>query len=97
MCARWGGPLAGAHGTDMTRRLRSYRRLQRAVIMLLTGYFVAGMWLAYTRRNEVFPVFSWFLFTRVPTAKMRYKVMVYESDGRVLQDPVFFERAGDHG
>lgn len=75
--------------------MREYRLLKLFIFAFLLLYFVGGL-AAKTLRlhgDEFFPVFSWFLFERVPFMRQQYAVQILSSYDRKLPEPVFFAKA----
>ena len=69
----------------------SYARLRNVLARLLVGYFVLG--LASFGTGEIFPIFSWFLFARVPGHVKRYELVLDVVRGHPLPKPVFYDQA----
>ena len=77
----------------------SQRYLQRYWMMLAIAAFlyvtVAGVTLLRARtgaNTEIFPIFSWDLFSVVPNETMDYGLRVLEVDGKPLEPPQFLEQ-----
>ncbi len=75
--------------------MAAYRILRGWVALFLTGYFALGLATALHPRQEVFPVYSWFLFPLVPGSESRYAVRLQEAHGQRLTQPLFYQDAED--
>ena len=73
------------------RRLRQQQRLAAGFLVLCV---VAGL-LGELKRREIFPLYSWFLFSLVPTSTVAYDVLVREAGGRAYDPPVSYRRTSD--
>ena len=73
--------------------MRAYRITQRWVTLFLTGYFVGGLLMLLHPREEVFPVYSWFLFALVPQQRTLYAVVLHEAEGQPLRQPRTYQEA----
>ena len=74
------------------RRLRQQQRLAAGFLALCV---VVGLLGALTKRREIFPLYSWFLFSLVPTRTVAYDVLVREASGRAYEPPASYRRAGE--
>jgi len=68
------------------------RPLRRRLIFLLVFYFFAG---SASQKlipgiDEIFPLFGWSLFSKVPDLDTRYTLLLHSQDGRPLEPPVTF-------
>jgi len=63
-----------------------------AGLVLLYGLVAGSYWVA--GKGEVFPMFSWILFWRVPNHVTRYSLQILRVDGRDLPTPRRFGTAG---
>lgn len=75
--------------------MRRLRQQQRLAAVFLTACVVVGLLGALTKRREVFPLYSWFLFSLVPTRTVAYDALVREAGGRTYEPPVSYRRAGE--
>lgn len=75
--------------------MRAYRIAQRWVTLFLAAYFVGGLLTLLHPREEVFPVYSWFLFALVPQQRTLYAVVLHEAEGRPLPQPIAYQEAID--
>lgn len=77
------------------RSMQSYRRLKLLVAALLCGYAAAALVLKVTLRRdgEVFPVFSWSLYSTVPGEDTDYAVRILSVGGKALDPPLFLQEA----
>jgi hypothetical protein len=73
--------------------VREYRILRSGVTLFLAGYFVGGLLTLLHPREEVFPVYSWFLFALVPQRQTLYAVVLHEAEGRPLPQPIAYQEA----
>ena len=77
--------------------MRSYRRIWFYIVGGLFLYLVGGILtfdLAKKKSNEVFPLFSWFLFADVPQKNhVRYTLRILRADDRDLVPALFFSEA----
>jgi len=71
---------------------RRWTRIFPSVVLI--GYFSLGI--ATRAADEVFPVFSWFLFHIVPNKPFHYEVLVLDVENKPLPKPLFFRDARDH-
>lgn len=74
------------------RRLRQQQRLAAGFLALCVAVGLLG---ALTKRREIFPLYSWFLFSLVPTHTVTFDVLVREAGGRTYDPPVSYRRAAD--
>lgn len=78
--------------------MNRYRVIWKTVLIGLFLYMVIGFLtfdIKNKKSNEVFPVFSWFLFAEVPQKNhIRYTIRIYEIDGKTLPVPLLFAEAG---
>lgn len=79
-------------------------RLRGFLTLLLTSYFLGGIVMglqtqilqlmshyhlnSYSNSEEIFPVFSWFLFDRVPNNIQKFNIIIYEYNGKIFNPPV---------
>jgi hypothetical protein len=56
-------------------------------------YAIAGLGLGVAGRQEVYPVFSWSLFSRIPNNQSWFAVRLLTQRGEGLADAPFFEEA----
>lgn len=73
--------------------MRAYRIAQRWVTLFLAAYFVGGLLTLLHPCEEVFPVYSWFLFALVPQHQTLYAVVLHEAEGRPLSQPRAYPEA----
>jgi hypothetical protein len=74
-----------------------YRRLQIALAATLVGYaaFALGLRLVF-RHNEIFPAFTWNLFSTVPNEATDYTIRILGIGGVPLDSPIEFGKARKH-
>ena len=77
------------------RSMQSYRRLKLLVAAILCGYAAAALVLKVTlrREGEVFPLFSWSLYSKVPGEDADYAVRILSVAGAALDPPLFPQEA----
>src|SRR5271154_5396970 len=75
--------------------MAAYRILRGWVAIFLTGYFALGLATVLHPRQEVFPVYSWFLFPLVPGQETRYALRLQEAHGQKLAGPLLYQDAED--
>jgi hypothetical protein len=75
--------------------MAAYRIWRTWVALFLGGYFVLGLLTLALPRQEVFPVYSWFLFALVPGRETQYAVRLEEVRGQKLAVPLLFQDAED--
>jgi hypothetical protein len=74
--------------------MRAYRRHAIFVSLLLAGYLLCGSVFRFTQPSgEVFPIFSFTLFMRVPNTVTEYGVEVLQVRGQPLSPPRAFHAA----
>jgi hypothetical protein len=73
--------------------MAAYRILRGWVALFLAGYFALGLATVLHPRQEVFPVYSWFLFPLVPGEQTRYTLRLQETHGQRLTAPLLYQDA----
>src|ERR1017187_2786034 len=73
--------------------MAAYRILRGWVALFLAGYFVLGLATVLLPRQEVFPVYSWFLFPLLPGQQTRYALRLQEARGQRLTSPLLYQDA----
>ena len=75
--------------------MQSYRSLKLLVAGILCGYAAAALVLKVTLRQdgEVFPLFSWSLYSTVHGEDADYAVRILSVAGEALDPPLFFQEA----
>jgi hypothetical protein len=73
--------------------MAAYRILRGWVALFLAGYFVLGLATAILPQQEVFPVYSWFLFPLVPGQQTRYALRLLETPGQKFATPLLYQDA----
>lgn len=72
--------------------MRSYRRLQAAIAALIVAYVVVSTAIKVgPGPSEIFPVFSWSLFSHVPNLRHDYGLLILAVDGRGDDPPRYIE------
>lgn len=77
------------------RFVPAYLRLKILAAVVLCGYAVAAVAVkaAFRHEREVFPLFSWSLYSTVPREAADYGMRILAVEGRRLHPPLFFEDA----
>lgn len=83
------------------RRIHSLFLLQKLFFSILLFYFTFGIFLGVTnslnkrpRTSEVFPIFSWFLFSQVPPEKVTvYNIIIHKHNEQIFNPGIPFEEA----
>jgi hypothetical protein len=76
--------------------MQTYRRLQSLGIGFLIFYFVVGLLSLATPRQEIYPIYSWFLFALVPNQEDRYDVRIYAVGNYKMEKPVLYSDGPDN-
>jgi hypothetical protein len=61
--------------------MHRYRRLRVLAFVALAAELVVGLGGALTKRREIFPFASWFLFSLVPFQSSEYDLLIHPPDG----------------
>ena len=74
-----------------------YRRIKILIISILIAYSIVGiiLQLFVSGRNEIFPVFSWALFSRVPNKIIEYNIVITSVDGQPLHTVLTYNKASE--
>ena len=75
--------------------MREYRRTRGGIALFLTIYFAGGLLTLLRPGQEVFPVYSWFLFPLVPHAGPEYELLLHEVNGRSVDPPRLYQEAAE--
>ena len=75
------------------RTLLKYKLLKRLSYFVLIAYFAGGIWAERLPGHEVYPVFSWFLFTHVPAESLWFTIVIHKVDGQAVDPPVDYQDA----
>jgi hypothetical protein len=75
--------------------VQRYNRLKIFAAVLLFGYATAAIVIkgALRHEREIFPLFSWSLYSTVPREAADYGVRILEVGGRTLNPPLLVEEA----
>ena len=75
--------------------MRYYTILKRSITTLVILYFLIGnvTWAAWGL--EIFPFYSWDLFSYVPNLSIDYGLKINAIDGKYLETPLYFQDAKD--
>ena len=74
--------------------MKSYRRLRLFALAALLSELCIGLGGALTRRAEIFPFASWFLFSLVPGKISDYDLVLRAEGDHPLDPPPRFSQAG---
>ena len=71
------------------------RRLRRKLAGLVIFYFVAG---SASQKlipgvDEIFPLFGWSLFSKIPNHASRYTILIHAHEGRPVEPALTFHQA----
>lgn len=61
--------------------------------MFLAAYFIGGILTLLNPGQEVFPVYSWFLFALVPPSLPQYGLLLHDVNGRAVEPPRLYQEA----
>lgn len=75
--------------------MKTYWKWQKLLTLFLILYFVGGLLSLLTPKQEIFPLYSWFLFAKVPSKEEKYALLIVSSQSKNLVKPIFFEEAGN--
>lgn len=77
------------------RFVQAYHRLKILAAVMLCGYALAAVAIkaAFRHEREVFPLFSWSLYSTVPREEADYGVRILAVGGQTVDPPLFFEDA----
>lgn len=73
--------------------MAAYRRTKWLILGAILFYFTVGNGARYWLGREIYPIFSWELFSYVPNELVDYGLRVTQVDHRVLPKAVYFEAA----
>ncbi|MCB0167155.1 MAG: hypothetical protein KDI79_23200 [Anaerolineae bacterium] len=73
--------------------MKTYRTLQLIILAFVLTYAITASCTWYFYRKEIFPLFSWQLFSHVSAEKVDFGLRVTHIDDRPLNKPVYFEEA----
>lgn len=75
--------------------MQVYRRLQWGLATLALLYFLVGNGAWLWGYREIYPIFSWDLFSYVPNDVVDFGLRITKTGDVVLDPPVYFEAATD--
>jgi hypothetical protein len=75
--------------------MRLYRITKLWLSSFLAVYFVVGLLTEIYPGREVFPFFSWFLFTLAPQAGEQYALVLREVNGTMIDPPRLYQETDD--
>lgn len=74
--------------------MQAYRNLRAGVTLFFVACFCGGLATELIPGGrEVFPVFSWFLFTKTPNVRAQFGLLVREAGGREVKPARLYEEA----
>lgn len=74
--------------------MSSLRRRRRHLVLILLVYCIGGtVSQKVLRVDEIFPLFGWSLFTKVPNVDQRYEILIHRHRQTLLDPPVPYLRA----
>jgi hypothetical protein len=89
-----GGPRRSPAPLARGSGVKTYRALKRWIAAVIIGYFLLGTTTNLTIHREIFPIFSWDLFSSIPAPQgSDYGIKILAVDGVALNPPVYFEKA----
>lgn len=73
----------------------SYNAIKIFLVTVIISYFYVAFYVtSHVPEGEVYPFFSWFVFTRVPPeSNTEYTLKILEYEGRKLDPPIFLKDA----
>lgn len=71
--------------------MKTYKNYQKFVFITLALYLLIGYGFKLTLDRELFPIFSWSLFTNVPNRINDYGIRIVAIDGQPLDTPFYYE------
>ena len=69
------------------------KKLKSFLEIVLISYFLMGIGMQLSFGRELFPIFSWFLFSRTPNRAVNFTIIIYTHNGRELTPPISFHKA----
>lgn len=69
------------------------RKYSLLIIGFICTYFLVGMITGFLGAKEIYPFFSWNLFSYVPNMTSEYAIIVYEYDDITLSPPQLYQQA----
>ena len=77
--------------------LKGYRRLTAFIPALLLGYLVAAVWgVEFANNRELFPFFTWQLFTHPKREQTAFALRILAIDGEPLEAPTAVADLEEH-
>lgn len=74
--------------------MKAYRRLQKFIVAVLIVYVTVGYGFHYLKWPELYPIYSWELFSYVPDReRIDFGLLITSVNDRPLPEPVYFEDA----
>lgn len=77
-----------------TTMWRSYRRLKYSILLFAVAYALVGSATWHWFRYEIFPIFSWDLFSYVPYELIDYGVKITRVGDSTPEPSLYYEAAG---
>lgn len=75
--------------------MKGYQRKKWACFLFLCCIVLIGYSAIPLPGNEIFPFYSWTMFSLVPAQESEYVVLITEFQGKPVRPPQEFQRAGD--
>ena len=76
--------------------MKQYRRLQQFIACMMIFYMVTGFTTWFLWRIEMFPIYSWDLFSYVPTGeRYDYGVRLLAVGDEILSPSIYYEAADE--
>lgn len=76
----------------------TYEALKKYLLLFLIIYFSTGLLARYFSEGteDVYPFFSWFLFSKVPSRiQTDFAIRIHQFGGKQFEPPIFLEKAED--
>lgn len=80
-------PLVDKKKTDNRNSYVFLSTLRKGLFFLILIYFSVGMASFLTAKKEIFPFFSWSLFSVVPNPSPHYEIIIHQHNGKKLASP----------
>jgi len=68
----------------------SYEVLKKGFVFILILYFMTGVFAEVTGSGELYPVFSWRLFARIPSQVSTHAIEIHELGDTIYSPPIKF-------
>jgi hypothetical protein len=74
--------------------VKTYRHLKLFIASLLILYAVLGTFVHFIFRTEIYPIFTWCLYCRIPNELQDYALRILTVNGEKLVLTPYFQEAG---